>query len=285
MASPSKRVKVLHSESENFKRYLSGLPPKAWARPSACERWTVADVIAHLSSALEMYTRNLTRGLEGDASPPPGRPAPHTWATALAAERTLRAEDAAQRVITYRESLGDHLLPTLHLAIDGFNQLLASLGAQDWDKRCYHPRGEIPAQNLVTYAILEVCLHQWDIQSKLEADAHLSAEGVRSLIEHIQEYMHWAFGIDADFAEPRRYRFQLTGAVSDEKDLVIDGQQARLASTDSPAVDAVFRCDAENFLLLMCGRIKFSDAVAGGLLVPEDSGELPGEFVRWSQAI
>ena len=285
MASPTERVKVFRSEAEDLQRYLSGLSPDARSRPSACERWTVADVAAHLASALEMYTRNLTRGLAGDASPPPGRPAPGTWTTASAAERALRAEDAAQRTIDYRESLGDRLLPTLHAAIDEFNQLLNSLSAQDWNKLCYHPRAEIPAQNLITYAVLEVCLHHWDIQSKLEADAHLSAEGVQTLIEHLQEYMHWTFAIDSEIAKPRRYRFRLKGAVSDDKDVVIGGQQARLADAHNLEVDAVFRCDAENFLLLMCGRIKFSDAVVGGLLEPEDGGGLPVEFSRWSQAI
>jgi uncharacterized protein (TIGR03083 family) len=285
MVSPTQRVKVFRSEAEDLQRYLSGLSPDAWSRPSACERWMVADVVAHLASALESYTGNLTRGLAGDASPTPGRPGPSTWITASAAERTLRAEDAAQRIIAYRESLGDRLLPTLHAAIDEFNQLLNSLSAQDWDKLCYHPRAEIPAQNLVTYAVLEVCLHRWDIQSKLEGEAHLSAEGLRTLIEHLQEYMHWTFAIDSEIAKPRRYRFRLTGAVSDDKDVVIGGQQARLADVDSPEVDAVFRCDAENFLLLMCGRIKFSDALAGSLLEPEDGGGLPGEFSRWSQAI
>jgi uncharacterized protein (TIGR03083 family) len=285
MASPTQRVKVLHSESENLKRYLSGLPPEAWVRASACERWTVADVVAHLVSALEMYTRNLTRGLAGDSSPPPGRPAPSTWSTASAADRILRAEDAAQRIIAYRESRGDRLLPVLYASIDGFNQLLDSLGVQDWDKLCYHPRAEIPAQNLVTYAVLEVCLHQWDIQSKLEADAHLAAEGVRTLIEHLQEYLHWTFAIGSEVEQPRCYRFRLTGAVSDEKDLVIDGQQTRLAGSGDPSAVTAFKCDAENFLLLMCGRIKFSDAVAGGLLAPVDGGELPRELSRRSQAI
>jgi hypothetical protein len=204
---------------------------------------------------------------------------------ASAVERTRRAEEAAQRIINYRESLGDRLLPTLHLAIDGFNQLLAGLGPQDWAKLCYHSRGEIPVPTQVTYAILEICLHKWDIQSKLETGAHLSPEVVRTLVEHIEDYMHWAFAIESDPAKPRHYFFKLTGAVTGDQDIVFDGQRARLAGTDSLPVDDAFHCNAENFLLLMCGRIKFSEAVADGRLVPEGSGELTREFTRWSQAI
>jgi hypothetical protein len=177
------------------------------------------------------------------------------------------------------------LLPTLHGAIGAFNQLLDSLGPQDWDKLCYHGRGEIPIPTQVTYAILEVCLHRWDIQSKLEASAHLSAEGLGYLLEHLPEYIHWAFVVGPDLAESRRYRFRLTGAVSGEKDVIIDNQQARLANPDSPSVDAAFRCDAQDFLLLVCGRIKFSEAVASRILVPEGTGGLPRELTRWSPAI
>jgi uncharacterized protein (TIGR03083 family) len=285
MSSPTQRVQVLQSEAEDLKTYLSGLSPEAWSQPSACDHWTVADVVAHIAGALESYTGNVKRGLQGDTSPAAGRQPPRFWKTASAEERAQRAEEAAQRVINYRESLGDQLLPTLHQNINGFNQLLDSLRAQDWDKLCYHGRGEIPIPTQVTYAILEVCLHRWDIQSKLEPGAHLSGEGLQYLLEHLEEYMHWAFIVGPDFAESRHYRFQLTGAVSDVKDIVIDGQQARLADPHGSSVDAVFRCDAEDFLLLVCGRTKFPEAVANGILVPEGDAEVPGEFTRWSQAI
>lgn len=284
MLSPIERVKVLNSELESLKRYLSALSPESWASPSACERWTVSDVVAHMASAFENYTGSLTRGLQGDASPTPGRPQPSTWNTASATERTLRAEEAAQRVVDYREGLGDRLMPTLGTAIDGFIQLLASVGSRDWDKLCYHGRGEIPAQTLVTYAILEACLHKWDIQSKLEDEARLSADGLRALIEHIQEFMHWTFLMEPSFAESKRFRFRLTGAISDDKEVIIDGK-AHLAGDDGRAVDAVFECDAESFLLLICGRIKFSEAISGGLLVPEGNRESASEYSHWFPAI
>ena len=244
----------------------------------------MTDVVAHMASAFENYTGSLTRGLQGDASPTPGRPDPSTWNTASSSERTQRAEEAAQRVVTYRKSLGDRLLPTLRMAMDGFSQLLASMGTQDWNKLCYHGRGEIPAQSLVTYAILEACLHKWDIQSKLEDGTQLSGESLRALIEHIQEFMHWTFVTGSESADAKRYRFLLSGEISDEKEVIIHGQ-ARLARNDGSPVNGVFRCDAGSFLLLMCGRINFSDAVADGLFIAEGTGELASESGNWFQAI
>ena len=284
MLSPIEKVRVFQSELDDLERYLSKLSPESLVSPSACERWSVADVVAHMASAFESYTGSIIRGLRGDSSASPGRPDPGTWSTASSAERVLRAEEAAHRVVTYREYLGDRLLPTLHTAVDGFNQLLAGMGAQDWEKLCYHGRGEIPAQNLVTYAILEACLHKWDIQSKLEANAQLSSGGSRALIEHIEEFMHWAFVTRPEFTGPRRYRFRLTGEISLGKEVIIDCQ-AHLAGNDGRAVDAVFECNAESLLLLMCGRINFSDALAGGLLVIEGNDEMASAYSVWSQAI
>ena len=284
MLSPIERMRIFQSELDELERYLSKLSPESLASPSACERWSVADVVAHMASAFENYTGSIIRGLQGDSSASHGRPDPGTWSTASSAERALRAEEAAHRVVTYRESLGDCLLPTLHAAVDGFSQLLVGMGTQDWDKLCYHGRGEIPAQNLITYAILEACLHKWDIQSKLEAKAQLSSGGSRALIEHIEEFMHWAFVIGPEFTGPRRYRFRLTGEISLGKEVIID-RHAHLADNDSWAVDAVFECTAESLLLLMCGRINFADALAGGLLVIEGNDEMARAYSDWGQAI
>ena len=284
MLSPIERMRVFQLELDDLEHYLSKLSPESLISASACECWSVADVVAHMASAFESYTGSIIRGLRGDSSASPGRPDPSTWSTASSAERVLRAEEAAHRVIIYRESLGDCLLPTLHTVVDGFNKLLAGLGTQDWDKLCYHGRGEIPTQNLITYAILEACLHKWDIQSKLEANAQLSSGGSRALIEHIEEFMHWAFVIGPEFTGPRRYRFRLTGEISLGKEIIID-RQAHLAGNDGRAVDAVFECNAESFLLFMCGRINFSDALAGGLLVIEGNDEMASAYSDWGQAI
>ena len=50
MDTPAERVKIAIAESERLKEYLSFLPPEAWNKPSACDRWKVRDVVAHLAS-------------------------------------------------------------------------------------------------------------------------------------------------------------------------------------------------------------------------------------------
>ena len=72
MESVEQRVKILRHEAEVFKQYLTSLPAAAWSQPSACDRWTVADVVSHIGS--QGFAETITRGLRGVISPPEGRP-------------------------------------------------------------------------------------------------------------------------------------------------------------------------------------------------------------------
>src|SRR5690242_5772172 len=95
------RVTVLQSESERIKQYLHALPPEALSKPSACTQWQVQDVIAHLVGVAEFYADSVSRGLQGDMAPLPGR-LPAGQATAA-----VSAESIAQRSIAAREALGE----------------------------------------------------------------------------------------------------------------------------------------------------------------------------------
>ncbi|MCH8281580.1 MAG: maleylpyruvate isomerase N-terminal domain-containing protein [Chloroflexi bacterium] len=48
MVTLQDRVELVRSESERLQSYLQTLPKDAWDRPSACDPWTVADVVGHL---------------------------------------------------------------------------------------------------------------------------------------------------------------------------------------------------------------------------------------------
>ncbi len=98
MVTPEQRVIVLRAEAESFKTYLSSLPAEAWNRPSACEGWTVADVVAHLNG--QPFATHVTRGLEGDYSPPDGAPPVEHH------DEDRFAENIFQRALSNREQHG-----------------------------------------------------------------------------------------------------------------------------------------------------------------------------------
>ena len=95
------RFELVRSESEQLKRYLYSLPPDAWSRPGACHRWEVRDVVAHLAGGAEFYAAMISRGMQGDSSPPNGLPA------AGGVNGVSFAETIAQRAISLREQLTD----------------------------------------------------------------------------------------------------------------------------------------------------------------------------------
>ena len=115
MVTPQSRADVLAVEAERFKVYLASLPPEAWDQPSACEGWTVAHVVAHVTS--QDFTLRLTRGLSGDFSPPEGTP------TVAEHDEDRFAENIYQRALSSRERLGSQLVGDLTRRLDAAARL------------------------------------------------------------------------------------------------------------------------------------------------------------------
>ncbi len=77
MESPEARVGIAEEESGRLKEYLGSLTAEDWGKPTACHRWTVSDMVAHLAWVAEVYINRINQSLHGeavpaDSSPPPG---------------------------------------------------------------------------------------------------------------------------------------------------------------------------------------------------------------------
>jgi uncharacterized protein (TIGR03083 family) len=278
------RVTLLQSESARIKQYLHALPPDAWERPSACTQWQVRDVVAHLAGVAEFYASSVTRGIQGDYSPPPGRP-PAGTGSAMAGSESL-----ARRTIAARERLGDQLLVAYDAADDQLNRLLAGLRPQDREKPCYHPGGIVPAQNFIDLRLKELAMHEWDMRSRLEPDAHLSSASLPAIMTTISDSIAsgsipWAFWPGARLSAPVCYRFAVTGLSPRQTDIIVEGDTMRLAAASETPAQATFRCDTEAYVLLMYGRLNLEAAIAAGRVVVEGDRELATAFSRWFKGI
>lgn len=60
-------------------------------------------------------------------------------------------------------------------------------------------------------------------------------------------------------------------------DIVVEGDQARLAPVEAAQADVTFHCATEPFVLLLYGRLTLPHAIAAGRIVAE------GEMVRGSK--
>src|SRR5215475_14136191 len=193
MSTQAECVKVLQTDFERLKQYLTTLPADAWTKPSACALWEVRDVAAHLITAANFYTDPITRGLRGDTSTPAGRPEPGSFHTLSQEERQQRARANAQREIAFRERLGNDLLDVFCQTGDHFNHLVARLSPHEWDTPCYHGRGILPVHSLVSAMVCERAIHGWDMRSALEPSAHLSPEALPAILDFFAECPHWFF--------------------------------------------------------------------------------------------
>ena len=275
-------VTLVRSESENLERYLAGLSPADWTQPSACDRWEVRDVVAHLVFWTEPYASSISRAVKGDFSTPEGWPPPGSldWQPLM--------EFIAETAVTCRESLGEQLFAAFRSSNDHFNQVLLGLGPQDWDKPSYHPARIGPVRSRVEARILELAVHKWDIRSRLAPPAHLSPETLPVLsgfvgARAVNFLGLTGFRLSHELAEPVRYRFEPTDITSNGYDFVVEGNSCRMEPAVSTLSNVIFRCDAENFVLMGLGRLELESLIADGRVAVEGDGGLADELLEWLQ--
>ena len=63
-------VDALRTIHRNFRTVLDGLSADDWNLPSACDGWTVKDMLAHVTSNQKEFV---------DPTPPPTDPMPEEW--------------------------------------------------------------------------------------------------------------------------------------------------------------------------------------------------------------
>jgi uncharacterized protein (TIGR03083 family) len=262
--------------AERLTQYLHTLPANAWHHPSTCEAWEVRDVVGHLVWGAELHMSVISRGVQGDVSPPEGSPL-------AGAGRDAWAAVTAQSAIAYRERLGEQLLATFEARIAQLHQLLASLSPQDWEKPCAHPVGLRPARLFAPLWVVALAMHGWDIRSPLDPTAHLLAESFPLFLEQIAGL--GSFRPGAKLPTPIRYRFALTGADPSVRDILVEGETARMEPAGAVEAAVTFRCDTETFILLMYGRFSQETATASGRLVGEGDPRLIAAFDQWFKGI
>ena len=284
MLSFEERAQLYRSESQSFQEYLKNLPDEYWSKQSACDEWLVGDVVAHLIGNSEFYAGTVVRGLQGESSPPEGRPEAGTGHPSMSAEALAKSSIAA------RERLGDKLLETYIEKDNHLVDLLTGLGPEDQAKPCYHPGSIVPAGNFVDLRFKEIVLHQWDIRSAIEEKAGLSAASLESMVILIQESfasgsLRWAFWSGSALDNPVRYRFEVKSPVPVTADIVVEGDKFRYEQDAGGTADVMFRCHTHIFALLMYGRISAAEAISQGHLAIDGDKVLAEQFSQWFKGI
>ncbi|MCH7736170.1 MAG: maleylpyruvate isomerase family mycothiol-dependent enzyme [Chloroflexi bacterium] len=276
MGSVFEKVLLVKDESARIGNYLKTLKPKAWATQSACDAWQVADVVAHLTGAVDRFGPNIIRGIEGDSSAPEGSP------PAGEGDLAARLRANAQVAIDFKNSLGAELLNTYNDSRLRFDAVFAELKEEDRDKPCYHAAGTISVETYLNLRLTELIVHEWDIRSRLEVAPVMSPESLPSIIEMFPVFVVGRlFDPGSSMPASARFRFELTGPVAGSYDIVAGGgQKALMESASEKRPDAIFGCDSQTFVLLVYGRLSLEKAIADGHIVVTGDTSLIANFGR-----
>lgn len=275
MTTPEERVKLLKAENQRLEQYLNNLSKEAWNHPSTCDKWTVADVIAHLTAANRNHATYITDSLKADIVKSESLP--------RRSNERVDAAAAAERVIAFRTEMGNQLLSEFVKANRAMEQALDQVGPQDWDQLCYRGTGAEPIRNILDTFIADVGVHRWDITYPFDPNVQLPQDCLAVMVER---YPHrprwWEIEVPPNHpALPVRFRFIVSDVTSPGTDFVIstEDEQYMEVAGESPA-NIKFRCDAQTFVLLAYGRIRPKSALSNGTLTYEGGQEWAEIFIR-----
>ena len=274
MYADEARREEIHRAAQRLEGFLAALDPDGWTRPSACEGWTVADVVAHLLERGGPIPDQIERGLAGDTSPTPGvSNSPPT------SEDQFR-QDLDRSAVTLRQKLGDRLLEEFAALNREFDRVLALVEAGDWDKPCYHRLRPETVRAKVDIRIAELAMHEWDIHWAFDRDATLAEESLPGLVSASGRAVRRAFRPDPGRSRPVRYRFELSGPAATAIDVVLAAEGAGFETAAAPQADVVFRCSSAAYAMVIFGRLKLASAISSGAVAADGDQELVQEFIE-----
>ena len=269
----ARRVEIAGA-GKRLEAFLNGLSPDDLARHSACEGWTVADVVGHLVERGQPIPDQIERGLVGDLSPTPGvSTAPPT------SEDQFRV-DLDRAAVSLRKELGDGLLGEFSRVNREFDRVLEMVGADDWEKPCYHRLRPETVRSKVDIRIAELAMHEWDIHWALDPNATLAEDSLPGLVNASGRAVRRAFRADPSRDRAVRYRFELSGPGATSLDVALapEGATFEIGAT-APSPDVVFQCSTGTYSMLIFGRLKLGPAMEQGLIEAQGVGQLIREFI------
>lgn len=274
-------VPIVHTEVDGLTQFLETLSADDWQRPSACDLWTIRDVVAHLIWIANFYTDTVSRGMHGDLSLPEDRP------PGDAPEPVAMPTYFHQQTLKMRDRVGTQLVPTFRSSFRALDDLLSGLSPQQWAMPCAffrHRGGTQPAHAFLFLTIQELVIHGWDMRSRFDATATLRAASLPPLLERIPQRTGTArFPIDAARWPWVRYRFDLAADRVPSYDIIVESGKAHMEPSNQASAEVTLHCDQATFVLMMYKRLTLNPAVAQGRVTMQGNHALAAVLDQWLQ--
>ena len=271
-ADEARREEIARA-GQRIQSFLQTLTPDDLARQSACEGWTVGDVVGHLIERGEPLPDQIERGLAGDLSPTPG----FTDDPPISEDQFRVNLD--RRASELRKELGDGLVGEFARVNAEFNRVLSLVQPDDWDKPCFHRLRPESVRSKADIRIAELAMHEWDIHWAFDPNSALVEDSLPGLVNASGRAVRRAFRADPSRTRAVRYRFALTGPTASSVDVVLSPEGASFEIEASVQPDVVFRCASATYGMIIFGRWKLDAMIDSGALTAEGDQELIDAFV------
>ena len=271
-ADEARREEIARA-ARRLEGFLQTLGPEQLSQQSACEGWTVADVVAHMVERGGPIPDQIERGLAGDLSPTPG------VSTAPPSSEDQFRVDLDRSAIALRRDLGDRLLDEFARVNREFDRVMALVQPDDWDKLCYHRLRPETVRAKVDIRIAELAMHEWDIHWAFDREASLADDSLPGLVSASGRAVRRAFRPDPARTGPVCYRFALNGPGAADVDVTLAPEGASFQIDAPGEPDVVFRCSSATYAMVIFGRQKLDAAIQRGLAAARGDEKLVNEFM------
>jgi uncharacterized protein (TIGR03083 family) len=180
LSDVARRDREAAAVAESIAAYLEGLEPTTWSAPSDCAGWTVTNLTSHLILVEALLSGSTTRGIGGDAGPPPNVPGGAAgWREHRAREiERLSALPPGDLLAQFRTGLG-----AVRQAI---GRVVAGEGAE---QQGWHPSaGQQPLAWFAGQWLVEIAVHDWDLRAA-SAAADVAPVALASLGPEMRDRM------------------------------------------------------------------------------------------------
>jgi uncharacterized protein (TIGR03083 family) len=232
-------LRVVREEADRFIE-LAGRPG-GWDAPTACESWSVRDVVGHLVDTTEGYFDAFEIAKANAESSPYGLAGMH--------------ERAGEQATRFRDLSQDAMLSRLRADLDKLMGMLEPMSAEEWTGFVvpHFYMGPVPAFFYAAGQLMDYAVHSWDIRQGTGRAHGLSGDAADLLVPFM--FVLWQSTIrqDADLT-PFRLGVTVTGRNAGTYRIDVSDKGMSYEQGEVGDMPTVIDFDAGSLVLTTFGR-------------------------------
>ena len=265
-------IRLVRVLSNDLASFLHSLPDDVWrdaeTYASACDRWNMADVVAHLISVAHTLAMSVERAVKGSVAPPMGY-------------RRQTSDERVESVVSLREAFDEDLFPEFNASCLRINRLLVGLEPETYFLPAWRPNAVLDVSRLIELRAMELAVHGWDVRYGIDRGASINPQAVPFLKGWVRNWLRAGFRPPTGLDTSVRLRFSLTDTDGEARDLLVENTGFSLEAAGSSQPDVVLSLDTSSYILFLMGRLPVRRSVRRGRIGLEGDANLAESFGEW----